>query len=49
MPLGNNVSENIKELSHAKRKRSRKQIIAIAYSAARKSKRSTSNGYIKNA
>ena len=41
MPLGSNVSDNIRELyHHGSRPRSRKQIIAIALNAARKGKRS---------
>ena len=40
MPLGSNVSANIHELvHHGKRPRSRRQIIAIAMSAARRAKR----------
>ena len=35
MPLSKNVSANIRELMHAKKKRKRNQIIAIAYSAAK--------------
>ena len=35
MPLGSNVSKNIQELYHAKKKRKKNQIIAIAYSAAK--------------
>jgi hypothetical protein len=40
MPLGTNVSANIRELyHHGSRPRSRKQIIAIALNAARRGKR----------
>ena len=40
MPLGSNVSENIHELvHHGRRKRSHRQIVAIALNAARKGKR----------
>lgn len=58
MPLGNDVGRNIEELYKDNKKsgkakgangkpRSRAQIVAIAMSAAGKSKRSTSNGYMK--
>lgn len=58
MPLGKNVSKNIEELykdndkngeerGNKGKKRSRKQIIAIAYSASKK-KRSSSDGYMKS-
>ena len=41
MPLGSNISENIRELvHHGSRPRSHKQIVAIALNAARKGKRS---------
>lgn len=41
MPLGSNVSDNIRELvHHGSRPRGRKQIIAIAMNAARKKRRS---------
>ncbi len=57
MPLGKNVGKNISELYADNKKkgkakgangksRSRAQIIAIAYSAAGKSKRRTSDGYM---
>ena len=36
MPLTSNVSASIKELYHAKKKRKRSQIIAIALAAARR-------------
>lgn len=40
MPLGSNVGANIRELyHHGSRPRSRRQIIAIAMSAARKKRR----------
>jgi hypothetical protein len=40
VPLGSDVSANIRELyHHGRRPRSRKQIIAIAMSAARRGKR----------
>ena len=38
MPLSKDVSANIRELMHAKKKRKKSQIIAIALSAARKKK-----------
>lgn len=40
MPLGRNVSANIHELTHhGRRKRSHRQIVAIALNAARRGKR----------
>lgn len=45
MPLGSNVGDNIRELTHhGSRPRSRKQIIAIAMSAARRRKRKHRRG-----
>ena len=39
MPLGRSISRNISELYHAKKKRKKSQIIAIAYAAAKRSKK----------
>lgn len=39
MPLGKDVSANMHELAHAKKKRPRDQMIAIALRAAGKSKK----------
>lgn len=40
MPLGTNVSDNIRELTHhGRRPRSRRQIVAIAINAARKGRK----------
>lgn len=45
MPLGSDVSANIRELvHHSSRPRSRKQIIAIALNAARKGRRKRRRG-----
>lgn len=45
MPLGSNVSDNIRELvHHGSRPRSRRQIIAIAMNAARKKRRKGRKG-----
>lgn len=39
MPLGKSIKKNIKELVSAAKKRPLKQIVAIAYAAAGKSKK----------